>query len=158
MMYVKLPDMTAAELRCSREYLGLTQGWMARYLMCDNRRLLRMEMGQEDIPERFVTKVDGLYESTAEVVKDLVSKYRAMVDGRSEGEAELAIYRSDDSYRADRKRKVDYGGKFTAQWHRMVAQRVADAVPGVVLVYKDPMPRKPKPWERGPRKEAVSSP
>ena len=156
-MATKLPDMTGAELRCSREHLGLTQGWMARYLMCDNRRLLRMEMGQEDIPEKFVRRVDELYEETNKVVAELVSKYNEMVTGRGDAEAEFAVYRNDDSYWGDRKRKVDYGGKFTAAWHRMVAQRVADAVPGVVLVYKDPVVRKPKPWERDGQKRPVSS-
>jgi hypothetical protein len=147
-MTEKLPSMTGAELRCSREFLGLTQGWMARYLMCDSRRLLRMENEQEDIPEKFVEAVDALYEETNTCVRALISKYRAMTEGRNAGEAEFVIYRHDDTYQRDRKRKVDYRGKFTAQWHRMVAQRVADAVPGVVLVYKEPVIRKPKPWER----------
>lgn len=142
------PAMTGAEMRCTREFLGLSLGWMSKYLMCDNRRLLRMEMDREDIPNRFAGKVDDLYEETAKIVDDLADKYRAMVEGRESGEAKLAVYRNDEEYVRDAKRKIDPAGKFHAYWHRMVAQRVAESVPGVILVYREPAVRKPKPWER----------
>jgi hypothetical protein len=143
-----LPAITGAEFRAMREYLGLSLAWMARHVMCDQRRLLRMEMDQEDIPSKFASQIDDLYEETAEITRQLTAKYKLMVDGRSAGDTILPVYRSDDEYRADRKRKIDHGARFTAQWHRMVAQRVADVVPGVVLAYREPAVRKPKPWEK----------
>ena len=146
-----LPAITGAEFRSMREYLGLSQGWMARYLMCDGRRLSRMENGGEDIPNRFAGRLDDVYEETAQVVSVLVAKYQDLLKTRSSGEATLSVYRTDEEYRSDPKRKLDNGGKFSASWHRMVAQRVADAVPGVVLVYKEAILRKPRPWENGKR-------
>jgi hypothetical protein len=145
----EVPPMTGAEMKASREFMGLSLAWMSRYLMCDQRRLLRMEMGKEPIPNRLAGKFDDLYEATGQVVADLIHKYSALIEERASGEATLPVYRNDDEYQRDGKRKVDPTGQYGALWYRMVAQRVADAVPGVVLVYREPTGRhKPPKWEQ----------
>jgi hypothetical protein len=143
------PVMTGAEMKSAREFLGLSLAWMSRYLMCDQRRLLRMEMDKEPIPNRLAGKLDDLYEATGQIVADLISKYQALTEERASGEALFQVYRNDDEYQRDSKRKVDHHNHYNALWYRMVAQRVADAVPGVVLVSREaPVRHKPPKWEQ----------
>jgi hypothetical protein len=40
-----LPAMTGAEMQTTREFLGLTRGWLASDLQMGERRMMRMESG-----------------------------------------------------------------------------------------------------------------
>jgi hypothetical protein len=148
--------ISGAEFKCMREFLGLDLGWMARDMLADKRRLLRMEKDEEDVPERYEDHLDAIYDETKRIVDTLIEKYRDLIATRKSGEAEFIVYRSDDDYWRDSKRTVDNGGRFHAEWHRRIAQRVSDAVPGVRPVYRNVPPRKPKPWELDGKKPSAS--
>lgn len=120
-----LPAMTAAELQCTREWLGLTRAWLANDMALNERRLARMEAGQDEIPDALISRIDDIAEDTKTTVHDMVAEYRRKVKltGNS---VMLRTYRKDE----------DYKGKYTAAWHRMLCARLADGVPGLVLVYE----------------------
>jgi ribosome-binding protein aMBF1 (putative translation factor) len=137
----ELPVMTGAELKSAREYLGLSWSWLAEYLACDQRRLQRMELDQELVPSAIAGAVDDLYEETADQVRRLTEKYRDKVNKGEQ--VTLTTYRTDTEYQRALKH-----ARFQARWHRMVAQRVADALPGLVLVYGEQHRVNRRPWER----------
>ena len=136
----ELPVMTGAELKAAREYLGLSWSWTAEYLQCDERRLQRMEVDQEVVPAAIAGAIDDLYEETADYVRRMIDKYRSQVEARGDG-VTFATYRSDTEYQ-----KANKHGRFQARWHRMAAQRIVDAVPGVILVYEEPHRVNRRPW------------
>lgn len=116
--------MTAAELQATREYLGLTVRWLAEKLVVEERRLMRMEEGQEEIPMFLVSYLDDVYEETKDLVEEMVAQYRREVKSSGGGVVALKTYRVES----------DYSGKYSARWHRQVCARVAAAVPGLVLI------------------------
>jgi hypothetical protein len=164
-----LPVMTGAELKAMREYLGLSPLWLAGYLARGDdlgkkwrenmaRRIQRMELDQEKIPEELADDMDEIYEQTEKLVATLVANYRPDVE-QGTAAPMLATYRSDEEYWRDRD-----ATEFPARWHRMVAQRVADALPGLALVYQAHYRVNRRPWEEARAKRrrqpqrAVSSP
>jgi hypothetical protein len=143
--------MTGAELKAAREYLGLSLGWMTEYLGMgagdankppNTRRLERMEVGQENVPNAIAGAVEDLLDETDDTVRRMATKYREKVKAHGDG-VELPTYRSDKEYL-----RANKHGRFQARWHRMMAQRVAEAVPGVVLVYPEGFRVNPRPWDR----------
>lgn len=132
MSFEDLPAISAAELQATREYLGLSTAWMAKQLVINERRLIRMESGQEpQIPQVVMTLLDEVYADTKETVERMVALYRRKA--KAAGDEPIILY----TYRVDR----DYeeaGGKYPSRWHRHVCQRVADAVPQVVLMHAIP--------------------
>jgi hypothetical protein len=136
----ELPDMTAAELMATREFLGLSKAWLAECTTVDERRIRRMELGQEEtIPAKIPKLLDEVYDDTTRTVKQLVEKYRLLAKTREV--IEYPVYRNDDEYR-----KAHPHSRYPAGWHRMVAMRVADAVPEVALVFKEPFRVDRPPW------------
>lgn len=123
----EFPAMTAAEMRCTREILGLSVGWMSRHLVIDDRRLRRMEAGTEQITPALITFLDDLYEYTKTLVEDMSAVYRRQVKSSGGGIVALKTYRTDADYHQT-------GGMYPARWHRQMCARVALAVPGLVLV------------------------
>jgi hypothetical protein len=146
--------MSAADLKAMREFLGLTAGWLAEYVGMSERRVQRFEVGKEElIPKELSEPLDALYDDTAETVARWISKYGELLKTRDT--VEIPVYRDDGEYRRAHKHSV-----YPARWHRMVAQRVVDALPGCVLVYKEPIKVNRPPWldEQGkPRPRANSS-
>jgi hypothetical protein len=140
--------MTGAELKCTREYLGLSTSWLAEHLVCDERRLQRMELDQEEINTAIAGAVDDLYEETADAVRRLVDKYRALMEHRGDEEVRLPVYRSDAEYNRSFKH-----ARFPVRWHRQVAARVAEALPGLVLAYEYPYRVNTPPWKRADKRE-----
>jgi hypothetical protein len=138
-----LPPMTGAELKCTREYLGLSTSWLAEHLACDERRLQRMELDQEEINNAIASAVDDLYEETADTVRRLTDKYRAMREHRGVDAVEFPVYRNDSEYYRAHKH-----ARFPVRWHRQVAARVADRLPGLVLSYSEPYRVNKPPWKR----------
>jgi hypothetical protein len=124
--------MTGSEMLCTREFLGLTKAWLAEYLAMDERRMRRMELGQEQsMPLKVCNLLDEIYVETEKMVDQLTTKYRLLAKTREE--IEFPVYRNDVEYR-----RAHPHSRYPASWHRMVAARVADAVPEVILVYKEP--------------------
>lgn len=127
-----LPAITSGELQTTREWLGLSPAWIGQQLVINERRLVRMETGQEPrIPQAVVSLLDDAYADAKEMVERMVAVYRRKV--KSAGDEPVILY----TYRTDR----DYeeaGGKYPSRWHRHVCARVADAVPGVILMHVVP--------------------
>jgi len=134
--------MTGAELKCTREYLGLSTSWLAEHLACDERRLQRMELDQEEVNTAIAGAVDDLYEETADTVRRLTDKYRELMEHHPEG-VKFPVYRSDGEYYRALKH-----ARFPVRWHRQVAARVVDKLPGLVLSYAEPYRVNKPPWKR----------
>lgn len=116
------PVMTAAELRCAREYLGLTNAWMANHLgLAHTRKLARMESGQEPITDESAGRVADVYRHTDAAVARLADEIAASSGDR------YRVYAHDGDYR--RSLGPDAGEldlSLPASWHRMVAARALD--------------------------------
>lgn len=135
--------MTAAELKCTREYLGLTTGWLAEFVHCDERRLQRMEVGQEEIPDAIGNAVDELYVDTIDAVNRLVTKYQAQLTHKDSGMIVMPVYRTDVEYA-----RAFHHARFPVRWHRQVAARVAERLPALQLDYSEPYRVNEPPWKR----------
>ena len=120
-----LPAMTGAEMQSTREFLGLSLGWLSRHMTMNERRMMRMETGQESIPDGLVTAIDEMSGEANELVSELIAKYRRQVKATPDEPVTVTTYRTDK----------DYESKYPARWHRMVCARVCQAVPGLVIVY-----------------------
>lgn len=141
-MAEQLPVITPAELKCMREYLGLSTSWMSEHLSCDERRLQRMEVGKQELPLAFMDAIDALYVETQDSVERLVTKYAAQLE-RRDGPVVMKVYRTDDEYGEAVKH-----ARFPVRWHRQVAARVAERLPSLVLDYATPIDRDIPPWKR----------
>lgn len=129
----ELPAMTGAELQATREFLGLSRGWLANKLQINERRIMRMDADQEPIPMAVVSLLDEVAVDTKTLVNDLTAKYRRLV--KSSGDTAgvfLRTYRTDEIYAAH-----DPDSVYPSRWHRMVAARVCEAVPGLIMSYWD---------------------
>lgn len=123
-----LPAMTSAELQTTKGFLGVSTGWLAQHLVLDERRIRRMERGDEEIPQVIVTFLDDLYEETKDNVEVLSARYRRRVKAADGDGVTLRTFRTDEDYHAA-------GGIYPAAWHRQLCARVAAAVPGLVLTH-----------------------
>jgi len=123
-----LPAMTGAEMQTTREFLGLSLGWLSRHMTMNERRLMRMEAGQESIPDGLVAALDEISGETDELVSELIAKYRRQVKA-SEDTVTFGTFRTD-------KEAASADSKYPARWHRMVCARVTQAVPGLVIFYQ----------------------
>lgn len=149
--YMSEPLMTGAELKAAREYLGLSASWLAEFAVCDERRVQRMELDQELVAESVVNAVEKVFDETDEMVTRLTDKYGLLTKNNPGKTITMPVYRSDAEYL-----KAHKHGRFQARWHRMVAQRVALVVPGLVLAYEKPYRVNQRPWERDKRRQKVS--
>lgn len=125
-----LPAMTGAEMQTTREFLGLTRGWLADDLQMGERRMMRMEAGQESIPDALVARLDEVAAHTKDVVSDMIATYRRAVKRNPGEDVFIQTYKSDEAFAVS----PDYPG-YPAKWHRMCCARVMEAVPGVILTY-----------------------
>ena len=124
-----LPNVTAAELRSTREYLGLSTKWVAEKLVIGERRIQRMENGQEEIPEVVAKLIDDIAAEAKDMVEQLAPAYRRAVKAGEGKPVLLPTWRTDnDAYAA--------GQPYPSRFYRHVAARVADAAAGTILVYK----------------------
>ena len=126
------PAITAAEMQATREYLGLSTKWISEQLVMNERRLTRMETGQEpSIPLAVAKLLDEVYEDARETVGRMTAVYRRKAKASRDEPVLLKTYRTDVEYKTA-------GGKYPARWHRQVCARVAEAVPAVVIEYIKP--------------------
>ncbi|MEU5157282.1 helix-turn-helix transcriptional regulator [Glycomyces sp. NPDC021274] len=116
--------MTAAELRCLRELLGLSTRALAAAIGRSERNVARWENGQQ-----------RLARDTAEALAELADYTDAAVDALVAAAPDtISVYRNDGEFRAHE----DTGARvLSAAWHRMVAARAAERIPGAVITYHD---------------------
>lgn len=131
-MVDSLPAMTGAEMQTTREFLGLTRGWLANDLQMGERRMMRMEADQERIPDALVSRLDDVAAHTKEVVSDMIARYRRAAKRNPGEDLFIQTYKTDEGYAAS----SEWMG-YPAKWHRMCCARVCEAVPGVILTYDD---------------------
>lgn len=125
--------MTGAELRATREFLGLSTLWLARWLDVGERKLIRWESSELPIPGGVIGQIDDLYEEAATEVARLVAELRPVV--QRDGQSWLTTYRTDQEYWARTGQGELGNDRYPARWHRAICARVAEQVPGVVLTY-----------------------
>lgn len=128
-----LPALTPAELKCQREYLGLSTAWMAEKLVIGERRIQRMESGQEPIVEPVIKLIDQAQADALDLFNKLMPAYRRKVKAADGAPAILPTYRTDTH-------GFDSGLEYPARWHRHVAARIADGAPGAIIMYADQTP------------------
>lgn len=121
------PPMTAAQLRVTREFLGLTGEALAEHLHVASRTVRHWEAGVYAIPAGIVDELDRLQHRTDRAVDDLVLELLAMPRPAA------VVYRTDGDFHATRP-----GITLPASWHRAVVARAARAVEGTVIDYDRP--------------------
>lgn len=122
-----IPDdevMTPAELRCVREFLGLTGDALASYLHVDPRNLRRWEAGTYAVPDGVRIAIEELEEITAQAVDDVVAQLMDVPDPVA------IVYRNDIEYFAAHPEAT-----LPASWLRAVVSRAALEVPGLAISY-----------------------
>ena len=116
--------MSGAELRCLREWLGLTTRWLADHLGVAERSVHRWESGIREVPEGVAAEVLRLSEITYGVLNGLIDQ---LLDVPEPG---VYTYMSDADYRAHHPEQ-----DWPASWHRALCARLADEVPGLRIAY-----------------------
>lgn len=116
--------MSGAELRCLREYLGLTTRWLAQHLGVAERSVHRWEAGMQCVPEGVADEVQRLSALTYEARSELADKMFDLP------EFCVITYRSDGDYRAH-----EPESDWPASWHRALCARLADEVTGLRISY-----------------------
>ncbi|WP_278314982.1 helix-turn-helix domain-containing protein [Lolliginicoccus levis] len=123
------PRMTGARLRVLRERLGLPVEWLAERLGVNARTLERWEHERNPIPDGVAREVEALDRQATSIITATVSGLR------EDDEPIIETYRTNDGYRAH-----EPGTDWPASWHRALAGRIAERVPGVAIVYRDGPP------------------
>lgn len=118
--------MTAAELRVTREFLGLTPEWLAEHLEVSARTVRHWEAGKYAIPDGVRLEVEDLEARTTGFIGGIVEKLMDIPD------PVVVTYRSDAEYEAAHPEI-----EFPASWHRAVIARVAQDVSGLGIAYAD---------------------
>lgn len=116
--------MSGAELRCLREWLGLTTRWLADHLDVAERSVHRWESDVQPVPAGVASEALRLSEVTYDVLNGIANGLLDLP------EPEVVTYRSDADYRAHHP-NLDW----PASWHRALCARLADEVPGLRIAY-----------------------
>lgn len=126
-------SMSGAELRCLREWLGLTTRWLAEHLDVAERSVHRWESNVQRIPEGVAAEVLRLSQLTHEVLDGLALD---LLDKTDPGVA--VTYRTEEDYHAHRM-SILLGEplpvEWPASWHRAMCARLVDQVPGLRITY-----------------------
>lgn len=126
--------LTDAELRTTRERLGLTGDRLSSILGVNPRTLRSWEQGRDPVPGRVRPEMVELTEAADKAVALLV----ASIEGVDE--PELLTYRSDDEYKAalaaGQLSALPQSYRWCAAWHRQVCAR-AGARTAARIVYGD---------------------
>jgi hypothetical protein len=116
--------MTAAELRCMREWLGLSGAWLAAHLGVEDQAVRQWEAGTSPVPGDVRLRIEQLEELTAESVDTLVWMFADRTNPTA------SVYPNDTEYHA-----AAPGAVMPASWHRMVVMRTANELPALSIVY-----------------------
>ena len=117
--------MPAIELKAVREWLGVSGDWLAERLGVIPRTVRNWEQGKYPIPDGVRLEVEALQALTSQVV---TANIAALMD---KPEPAIATYRTDEEYWST----LDDGSpRWPASWHRRVVMRIAQEVPGLVVV------------------------
>jgi len=130
----ELPAMTAAELKCGREYLGLSTAWIAEKLVIAERRIQRMETSQEAIPTPVITLMEDAWADAKALFEELNPVYRRRVKSGAGHPVVLPTYRTD-------KESVDWEEKYPARFYRHIAARISESCAGAIIMFYDQMPK-----------------
>jgi transcriptional regulator with XRE-family HTH domain len=142
--------MTPAELCCTRERLGLTLTELATVLGLDARvappsadepALARTARKHRALTRRSVYRWErGTHElspANAEAFTRLIrytdDAVQALVDTSMPGQPIVTYTEDDDLHRAE----PDLWPSLPAAWHRAVASRAAERIPGARVAYRD---------------------
>lgn len=117
--------MTPAELKVVREFLGLSGAALGVRLDVSDRTIRHWEEGKYPIPDGVRLAVERLEAMTGELVSELIDKLMDAPD------PVLVTFRSDEEC------PTIHGITLPASWHRAVAARVAQEVPGLSITYLD---------------------
>ena len=111
--------MSGAELRCTVEYLGLTDDWAAARLGVTRRTVQRWMHGERPIPLGVQRRVESWVTQTWE-------EYGLLLGSLSVYPGEpILTFRRDEDYWARRPDSGWLDTKWPARWHRALAARVA---------------------------------
>ncbi len=116
--------MTGAEFRCLREQLGLTVAWLFDYLGVGEATVNRWQDGKMNI-------APGVVEDMLEL-EAIAAKAVAAGAARLERDDAPVIYvpRTDDALHSGHS-----DDPYPASWHRAIAARVRERVPGLRIEF-----------------------
>ena len=127
--------LTAAEFKTLREHLGIPGEWLARRFGVSDRSVRHWDSGKYPVPERISRWMRWLAEAT----EDTVAWIAERLETSPESERLLVTYRNDEELDAcaadDPHRGLYPDDDVPAAWHRRMAARVAERVPGLRLIY-----------------------
>ena len=115
--------MPPIELKLIREWLGVSGDWLAEQLDVTPRTVRNWESGKRPIPDGVRLEIEHMETLTANAV---TSGVEALMDTP---EPAVMTYYSDSQYR-----EHDPESNWPATWHRRVVARIAQEVPGLVIV------------------------
>lgn len=115
--------MSAAEIRCYRDWLGVTMEWLAARLGVAERTVRRWEAETTAVPA-------GVAAEVRQLVAVADQQLAVMLDAVPADDPVVVTYRGDeDHWAAD-------GSRWPGSWHRALCGRLADRVPGLRIVYR----------------------
>lgn len=120
-------QMTDAQFKVVREFLGLTGDWIAEWLGVSPRTVRHWEQGKYPIPDGVRALIESLEARTSSWVTEIAAELTGVPDPT------VVTYRTDVEYHADHP-----DAEFPASWHRAVIARVALKVPALAIVFADP--------------------
>lgn len=119
--------MQGIELKMVREWLGVSGDWLAEHLGVTPRTVRHWESGRYTIPDGVRLEVEHLETLTAQAVTAGVETLMGVP------EPAVVTYYTDDQYE-----NHEPGTMWPATWHRRVIARIAQEVPGLVIVSPPP--------------------
>jgi hypothetical protein len=118
------PAMSGAELRSTRELLGLSPVWMAHHLQASPRDFDFMERGREPVNQATADKVNALAEEASALVDELIQFHEKCAH-----KSTMITYKTDaDFENAQHDQKVPWANRKPVRWHHHVCARVAEQV------------------------------
>lgn len=115
--------MTGVELKTIREWLGVSGDWLAAHLDVSSRTVRHWEAGRNATPDGVRLEVERLEAVTAQYVAAGVEALTGASDPA------VVTYYSDEQYRHAHPEQ-----EWPATWHRRVVARIAQEVPGLVIM------------------------
>lgn len=120
-------SLSGADFRVLRERLGVTTEWVARWMGVAERTVHRWDADVSRVPAGVSGALVRLDEWTAQTVAEVAARFAGI------GAPVMWTYRTD----ADLRGVLTESG-MSASWHRALAARVRDLVPGLRIEYLQP--------------------